>query len=147
MRYLLGSLFLLMTATTAAGLEFQGEWRVDVDATLAQIEAGPMPDGQMARELPTLLEQMRPIAYRFEGKNFITSLGEQSESVRWHMLEEDSPSFHVMTELRGERTELRIEMLSLNHMRLASQRDDELRYLIWRRVGAEDTTIDGLAMH
>jgi len=141
MRYLLVSLFLLTTAVTAYGADFRGEWRVDEEATLAQMESDPMRAAQMARELPVLIEQMRPIAYRFEEKHLVAFLGERSESARWHMLDEDSSTFHVLTQLHGERTEVRIDMLSLNQMRMASERDDELGYLIWRRVDHEGVSV------
>lgn len=147
MKVSLALMFLLIAPASALGIEFDGEWRVDETATLAQMRLGAGSDTQMARELPTLLRQMGPLAYRFEGNHFVTSLGERSETVEWSLISDDGSDYRVATELRGELVEIRIQMLSLNQMRMSCERDGELQNLIWRRVDGGGAAMDALAMH
>jgi hypothetical protein len=146
MRFLLALSLLLISSVAVLASELSGEWRVDEVATLAQLHASAEVDAQMERELPMLLQQMGPVAYRFEENRFVSSFGERSESVELRVLEQDSSSFHLLTQMRGEPTEIRIEMLSLNQMRIESEHDEELNYLIWYRVDDEGVDMDGLAM-
>ena len=59
---------------------------------------------------------------------------------------ENSREFRLRTQFRGERTEIRIQMLSLNQMRMLSDRDGELQLLIWQRVDENGAGMDALAM-
>jgi len=115
MRILMVSMFLLMTTIMATAVELAGDWRVDEGAAPARLHARSEFGAQMERELPTLLQQMGPI------------------------------SFRVATEMRGEPTEIRVEMLSMNQMRIVSEHDEEMCYLIWSSLDQECVSMGGLA--